>query len=70
MAYRAIEPIIEDELEIDNDLLRFYYRVIQALTENRLDVIDDDLLQKLVEVRLAMDPVSYTHLTLPTIYSV
>ena len=55
MAYRAIEPIIEDELEIDNDLLRFYYRVIQALTENRLDVIDDDLLQKLVEVRLAMD---------------
>ena len=55
MAYRAIEPIIEDELEIDNDLLRFYYRVIQALTENRIDVIDDDLLQKLVEVRLAMD---------------
>ena len=51
MAYRAIEPIIEDELEIDNDLLRFYYRVIQALTENRIDVIDDDLLQKLVEVR-------------------
>ncbi len=55
MAYRAIEPILEDELEIDNDLLRFYYRVIQALTENRPDVIDDDLLQKLVEVRLAMD---------------
>ena len=55
MAYRAIEQIIEDELEIDNDLLRFYYRVIQALTENRIDVIDDDLLQKLVEVRLAMD---------------
>ena len=55
MAYRAIEPIIEDELEIDNDLLRFYYRVIQALTENRVDIIDDDLLQKLVEVRLAMD---------------
>ncbi len=55
MAYRAIEPIIEDELEIDNDLLRFYYRVIQALTENCLDTIDDDLLQKIVEVRLAMD---------------
>ncbi len=27
----------------------------QRLTENRIDVIDDDLLQKLVEVRLAMD---------------
>jgi hypothetical protein len=55
MAYRAIEAIIEDELEIDNDLFRFYYRVIQALTENRPDIIDDDFLQKLVEVRLAMD---------------
>jgi hypothetical protein len=55
VAYRAIESIIEDGLEIDNDLLRFYYRVIQALTENRPEVIDDDLLQKIVEVRLAMD---------------
>ncbi len=55
MAYRAIELIIEDELEIDNDLLRFYNRVIQALTENRLDTIDDELLQKIVEVRLAID---------------
>ena len=55
MAYRAVEVIIEDELEIDNDLFRFYYRVIQALTENRPDIIDDDFLQKLVEVRLAMD---------------
>ena len=54
-AYRAVEVIIEDELEIDNDLFRFYYRVIQALTENRPDIIDDDFLQKLVDVRLAMD---------------
>jgi hypothetical protein len=55
MEYRAIEPIIEDELQIDNNLLKFYYRVVQALTENRPDVIDDDLFQKLVDVRLAMD---------------
>ena len=48
------------------------YKFPETLEEQKAQLKDNPLLQRMLKARFDMrtDPVSYTHLTLPTIYSV
>ena len=67
MAQILIRNVLQALLGINSPALRFYMR-----PDNRVAqfLIVCQLLRHYVEIDNALEAVSYTHLTLPTIYSV
>ena len=61
----TFDEVLEQALEMLQRRGRVSYRALKVQFQ-----LDDDLLEILKEEIVEVHPVSYTHLTLPTIYSV
>ena len=66
--YHVRAVVAGDELDSLGMLVDF--ATLRACLKRVLDDLDHQLLNDLAAPELAPNPVSYTHLTLPTIYSV